>query len=376
MEKASKKLPILLLVTGCVAGGVIGLAYNKVTTSTEYIFAKTGKNIYTDTKAITNTNQVFTDTLDILDDGYKIGVDSTSEYVGLSANYDSVVDTYNFNFSLLGFETGFSLDGKPFTISSENSKITPQLIEKIEELKTQYKQQLITLILTSDSTNLKYVGEEDFDREITFTVSADELNLIYTGYTSALREILSEDILDSVEVTAGDDFGFNLKDGLIGSMLRNQIDKYVDNFIQSKLFSDDVVITLNTKKGVISKAQIESADRVLSGYFDPKNLLNSESTVTYTNNDDVDLTLKINTSFTEDLWALDLNINSNNNPSDSYEVSYKWDLVATTDNFKITKKVDGEVEEKVFTVSGDELSGITLEGDKFDFYLEKIATLQ
>ncbi len=376
MEKTSKKLPIILLITVCVTGGAIGLAYNKVATSTEFIFAKTSKNIYQDTKSVTNSNQIFTDTMDILDEDYKVGVDSTTKYVGLSANYDTVVDAYNFNFSLLGFETGFSLDNLPFTVNSKNAKLTVEQKEKIEELKTKYTQQLFTLFLNSETSNLKYTGDEDFNREIILTLSADELNAIYTGYTTSLREILSEEIVDSFEVSAGDDFNFNLKDGLIGSVIRNQIDSYIDNYIQSKLLSEDVVITLNTKKGVITKATVENDGRVLSAYFDPKNLLNSESTVTYTNTEDVNLSLKINPVFTENLWTLAVSITDANSPSDSYEVSYKWDLVATTNNFVITKNIKGEIEEKVYTITGDELSGITMEGDKFDFYLEKITTLQ
>ncbi len=371
MEKKSNKLPIVLLVAGCVAGGVIGFTYNKVTTSTEYILAKTTKNMYTETKGILNENQVFSDALEILYDEYKVGLDSNTEHIGLSANYDSAVDTYNFNLSLLGFETGFSLDSLPFTINSNNNKLTTSQEAKINELKTKYNQQLATLVLTSETSNLKYTGDEDFDREITYTVSAEELNLIYTGYTTALREILSEDILDTVEVSAGDDINFNLKEGLIGTMIREQIDKYIDNYIQSKLLSEDVIITLNTKKGVVTKATIDSDDRVLSAYFQPDNLLNTVSTLNYKTADDLALTLEITPMFSNEQWILNLNIYDTTTPSDSFELNYNWDLVNTENNFTITKTLDGEVEEKVYTISGNKETGITVEGDKFDFYLEQ-----
>ncbi len=371
-EKKSKTLPIILLATGCVAGGALGYTYNKISSSTEYVFAKTGKNIYSETKELSNENKVFSDVLTILDDEYKVGFDSNTDNFGISANYDTVLDSYNFNISLLGLETDFSLDNNPFTIGLDDAVITPTQEALIEELKTEYNQQLITLFLTSETSNLKYVGEEDFDRELIFTIDADQLNLIYTEYTNAIRELLTGEALDEVEITS-DGFSFNLKEGLIGNLIKAQIQKFTDEFIQSNFFDSDVIVTLDSKKGIVRKATVDSGDRVLTAYFDPKNLYNSESTINLTT-DNFDVTAEITPNFTDTVWTLDLSIYDTASPMDSYNVNYTWDLEATTDNLTITKNNNGEIEEKTYTISGDLTNGIDLKGEKLDFFLEKSLT--
>ncbi len=372
-EKKSNKLPIILLATGCVAGGILGYSYNKVSSSTEYVFAKTGKNLYSETKKAKEDNVIFTDLLTILDDEYTIGFDSNTEKIGISANYNTALDTYNFNISFLGAETNFSLDNFPFSFGINDAEITDEQEDLIEELKTNYNLQLATLFLNSETSNMKYSGEEDFDREIIFTVDADALNAIYTEYTSTLKEIITEDTLNEIQVTTSNGFSFDLKEGIVGSLIKSQIENYADKFVKSKFFSSDVVVTLNSKNGIIKKATIDSDNRNLTAYFDPKNLYNSESTINLSN-DIFDITIKITPEFTENLWTLDLNIYNTSTPNDNYTVSYKWDLVSTTDNFAVTKNDDGVVEEKLYTISGDIASGITLEGEKLNFFLEKVMT--
>ncbi len=368
-EKKSKKLPIILLATGCVAGGTLGYTYNKVTSSTEYIFAKTGKNLYSETNNLTKENVVFSDALTILDDEYKIGFNTNSDNFGLSANYDTEIDTYNFNVSLLGLETDFSLDSTPFSIRSDDTKLTAEQEALVEELKTKYNQQLATLFFTSETSNLKYEDEEDFDRELIFTIDADELNLIYTEYTTALKELLTEEALEDVEINS-DGLNFNLKEGLVGNLIKSQVQKLADEFIQNNLFSSDVIVTLDTKNGVVRKVTVDSDDRVLTAYLDPKNLYNSESTLNFKSNN-IDVTAKVTPEFTETLWTLNLSIYNTTTPTNSYSASYKWDLVAPTDNFSVTKVSEGVTEEKIYTVSGDVLSGITVEGEKLDFSLKQ-----
>ncbi len=372
MSNKHSKLPIILLLTGCVAGGALGYSYNKITANTNYIFLKTGKNLYSETKNSLNSNITYKETLNILDKDYKVGLTTNTDKIGVDLSYDTALSTYDFDLSFFGYDKEFSFESLPFFISSASKQLSEEQEASINNIKNYYTKEFVTLFFNSETSNTKYNGDENYNRELVFTLNAGDVNSLYESYIEEVEAIVTEDLLEDVEISTENNLKLNLKNGVLKSTIKNNIEKKVEEFKEEHFLSKDVVITLYTKHSNIAKIIVEADYLNLTVDFNSKNYLNSETIVTLQYKDNEEYVVKINPTFDSEIWSVNVRYYNVTSPNIIGEITYTWDLLEEEgDNFRITTNIDNVVEEKVYTIEGNSTEGVSIKSENLAFYLEK-----
>ncbi len=370
-KNKSYKLPIIILITGCIAGSILGYTYSKFTSTTEFLLLNTGKNLVKERNSINSTNPTYKDIQSILADDYNLGINTTFESFGLGLSYDTSNNSYDFDLSLLGFEKGFVFENNPISFNAEDKEITEEQQEQLKNLQNYYKNQLKILFLNSEVSNEKYQGDEDFDRVLKYTIDSQVLTQLYTNYINELDIILTDKLLEDITLSSDSFFGFTIKDNPIKTILKNELKDQSQNYINEKFLSNDIVITFTTKNKNITRVNFDANSLNATLDFDAKNYLNSPSTLLLSFDDIVNSVITISPTFNNELWALDLVSYSPATPNTTNSFSCKWDLTSDVDNIFFSSNTNSNTTEKYFTISVSDTDGVVINSDNLEFFIMK-----